>query len=96
LLFLSISALCTSSKLRIFADNNRTECQYCSQTNHPSYRCVRKPSMAKTQACFRCNSKDHTIKDCHISHGVYINIEGNDIDNSEVKILSRSISQHVF
>ena len=32
----------------------------------------------------------------YISHGVYINIEGNDIDNSEVKILSRSISQHVF
>ena len=23
--------------VRIFADNNRTECQYCSQTDHPSY-----------------------------------------------------------
>ena len=65
--------MCTSSKLRIFADNNITECQYCSQTNHPSYRCVRKPSMAKAQACFRCNSKDHTIKDCPHSDNVCYN-----------------------
>jgi hypothetical protein len=59
--------------VRIFADNNRTECKYCSQTDHPSYRCVRKPSMAKARACFRCNSKDHTIKDCPHSENVCFN-----------------------
>ena len=25
--------------IRIFADNNRTQCIYCSRTDHPSYRC---------------------------------------------------------
>ena len=59
--------------VRIFADNNRTECKYYSQTDHPSYRCVRKPSMAKARACFRCNSKDHTIKDCPHSENVCYN-----------------------
>ena len=59
--------------VRIFADNNRTECQYCSQTDLPSYCCVRKPSMAKARACFRCNSKDHTIKDCSHSDNVCYN-----------------------
>jgi hypothetical protein len=59
--------------VRIFADNNRIECQYCSQTDLPSYCCVRKPSMAKARACFRCNSKDHTIKDCPHSENVYYN-----------------------
>ena len=73
--------------VRIFADSNRTECQYCSQTDHPSYRCVRKPSMAKARACFRCNSKDHTIKDCPHSDNVCYNCgkEGHIRRNCEAK-----------
>jgi hypothetical protein len=26
-------------EIRLYADNNRTECSYCQQTNHPYYRC---------------------------------------------------------
>ncbi|CAG2212346.1 CNBP [Mytilus edulis] len=52
--------------VRMFADNNRTECPYCTRTDHPSYRCTNKPSRQNQAArkCYRCNSTTHTIKDC--------------------------------
>ncbi|VDI05459.1 Hypothetical predicted protein [Mytilus galloprovincialis] len=50
----------------MFADNNKTECPYCTRTDHPSYRCTNKPSRQNQAArkCYRCNSTTHTIKDC--------------------------------
>jgi hypothetical protein len=27
-------------EVRLFADNNRTQCLHCKQTNHPSYACI--------------------------------------------------------
>ena len=39
-------------EIRLYADNNRTECSYCQQTNHPYYRCPTKPTSIKT--CYNC------------------------------------------
>lgn len=33
--------------VRLFADNNRTQCLHCIQTNHPSYACRQKPIWQK-------------------------------------------------
>ena len=51
-------------EVRLFADNNRTECKYCGKTGHPSYRCNQKTMYKSSKSCYRCNSKDHMIKDC--------------------------------
>ncbi|CAG2188893.1 unnamed protein product [Mytilus edulis] len=52
-------------EIRLFADNNRTQCRYCSRTDHPSYRCDMKPQRQERQRyCFRCSSHDHIIRDC--------------------------------
>ena len=63
--------------IRIFADNNRTQCIYCSRTDHPSYRCDSKSQKSQNRdavrSCYRCNSKEHTIKDCHHTDKVYFN-----------------------
>ena len=54
--------------IRIFADNNRTQCIYCSRTDHPSYRCDSKSQKSQNRdavrSCYRCYSKEHSIKDC--------------------------------
>ncbi|CAC5411151.1 CNBP [Mytilus coruscus] len=52
-------------EIRLFADNNRTQCRYCSRTDHPAYRCDMKPQRQERQRyCFRCSSHDHIIRDC--------------------------------
>ena len=52
-------------EIRLFADNNRTQCRYCSRTDHPSYRCDMKPQRQERQRyCFRCSSHEHIIRDC--------------------------------
>ncbi|CAC5420631.1 unnamed protein product [Mytilus coruscus] len=52
-------------EIRLFADNNRTQCRYYSRTDHPSYRCDMKPQRQERQRyCFRCSSHDHIIRDC--------------------------------
>lgn len=48
--------------VRIFADNNRTQCQYCQGTDHPSYQCRMK---SDTRRCFNCNQTGHLIKNCN-------------------------------
>jgi len=61
--------------IRLFADNNRTACKYCSETNHPYFKCPKKStistdqvttysSVVKTKPCFNCKSKDHERKHC--------------------------------
>ena len=54
--------------VRIFADNNRTQCIYCSRTDHSSYRCDSKSQKSQNRdairSCYRCYSKEHSIKDC--------------------------------
>ena len=51
-------------EIRLHADtcNNRTECSYCQQTNHPYYRCPTKPTSTKT--CYNCNKQGHIAKYC--------------------------------
>ena len=49
-------------EIRLYADNNRTECSYCQQTNHPYYRCPTKPTSIKT--CYNCNKQGHIAKYC--------------------------------
>ncbi|CAC5415412.1 unnamed protein product [Mytilus coruscus] len=53
-------------EIRLFADNNRTQCRYCSsRTDHPSYRCDMKPQRQERQRyCFRCSSHEHIIRNC--------------------------------
>ncbi|XP_060069871.1 uncharacterized protein LOC132561603 [Ylistrum balloti] len=48
--------------IRIFADNNRTECIHCGQKSHPSYRCPNKP--VRTKECFICKNSNHIARDC--------------------------------
>ena len=49
-------------EIRLYADNNRTECSYCQQTNHLYYRCPTKPTSIKT--CYNCNKQGHIAKYC--------------------------------
>ena len=49
-------------ELRVFCDNNRTRCKYCTGTSHPYYRCPAKP--LNKRACFRCLSTSHLVQDC--------------------------------
>ena len=51
--------------LRLFADNNRTPCRYCGETNHPYFKCSSKPQRnSKTEMkCWNCNGP-HLKKDC--------------------------------
>ena len=47
-------------RVRIFTDN-KTECRFCQETGHPSFRC---PQKEETRKCFRCKSPSHLTKDC--------------------------------
>jgi hypothetical protein len=49
-------------EVRLFADNNRTQCLHCKQTNHPSYACRQKPTWQKR--CYNCNDLGHLARDC--------------------------------
>jgi hypothetical protein len=51
-------------EVRIFANNNRTECKYCRTTDHPSYLCRDKP--ARVVRCYNCNQMVHIARDCNI------------------------------
>jgi lysophospholipase L1-like esterase len=67
-------------EVRLFADNNKTECKYCESTEHPHYRCPNRPA-PRTKRCFRCNGGDHLIRECRVTNdqvdrqelGVYYN-----------------------
>ena len=49
--------------MRVFADNNRTECIHCGKKiKHPSYSCRQKPTFQKR--CFHCNDTRHIARDC--------------------------------
>ena len=49
-------------EIRLYADNNRTECSYCQQINHPYYRCPTKPTSIQTY--YNCNRQGHIAKYC--------------------------------
>ena len=48
--------------LRVFCDNNRTECKHCGLTSHPHYKYPVKPKTER--ACYRCFSTSHMVQDC--------------------------------
>ena len=50
-------------EVRIFADNNRTECKYCRTTDHPSYLCRDEP--ARVVRCYNGNQMGHIARDCN-------------------------------
>jgi hypothetical protein len=50
-------------EVRIFADNNRTECKYGRTTAHPSYLCRDTP--ARVVRCYNCNQMGHITRDCN-------------------------------
>jgi len=35
--------------IRLFADNNRTACKYCSEINHPYFKCPKKSTISTDQ-----------------------------------------------
>ena len=48
--------------VRIFCDNQKTQCKYCSLCTHPYYNCPQKPQRIKK--CYNCESDQHLIRDC--------------------------------
>lgn len=48
--------------VRLFADNGRTPCRYCNESDHPSYLCSNR--LPKPKECFICKSVEHLQKDC--------------------------------
>jgi hypothetical protein len=56
----------------LFAENNRTQCSYCQQTNHPYFRCPNKPTTQKN--CFNCKEAGHIAREC--PHDVQCNYCG--------------------
>ena len=48
--------------IRVFCDNNKTACKYCSLTDHEYFRCPAKPSRDKK--CYICSDPSHLKKDC--------------------------------
>ena len=48
--------------VRVFCDNNKTECGYCGDTAHPYFRCPQKAK--KQQACFKCLENGHFAWQC--------------------------------
>ncbi|XP_062585155.1 uncharacterized protein LOC134246823 [Saccostrea cucullata] len=70
-------------EVRIFADNNRTQCPYCGKSDHPSYKCLHK-SINKT-ICFNCNKQGHLAKDCENEPVCrYCKEEGHSKENCEL------------
>jgi hypothetical protein len=53
--------------VRLFADNNKTECKHCQSTAHAHYRCPNRP-VVQPKRCFRCNSTDHLIRNCVVTN----------------------------
>lgn len=66
-------------KVRLFADNNRTACKYCSETSHPYFKCPNKAAgfsqstenrstlysdAVKAKVCFNCKGEDHVRNNC--------------------------------
>jgi hypothetical protein len=49
-------------EVRLFADNNRTQCLHCKQTNHPSYARIQKPTWQ--MRCNNCNELGYLARDC--------------------------------
>ena len=59
--------------VRLFADNNRTQCKHCNKTDHPSYRCDQRPQHQIRKSCYRCNGQDHMVRECPFSNKVCFN-----------------------
>jgi hypothetical protein len=63
-------------KIRLYADNNRTACKICGNTDHPYFKCPNKSSDQRsamyseivknrqTRTCYNCKSTEHTKRDC--------------------------------
>lgn len=48
--------------VRIFCDNNKTECSHCGRTDHPYFKCPKKEERVKK--CFRCLESGHMSWQC--------------------------------
>ena len=48
--------------VRIFCDNQKTECGYCGETTHPYFKCPTK--IEKQQRCYKCLQPGHQAWEC--------------------------------
>ena len=48
--------------VRVFCDNNRTECKHCGLTSHRHYKCPVRT--VKEKRCYRCFSTSHMVQEC--------------------------------
>ena len=71
--------------VRLFADNNHTQCSYCQQANHPYFRCPNKPSTQNN--CFNCQEAGHIAREC--PHDVQCNYCGGNGHTKKYCILYR-------
>ena len=51
-----------SFSIRVFCDNEKTRCKFCTLTSHPSYKCPARE--VRKRRCFRCHSTSHVVTDC--------------------------------
>ena len=49
-------------EVRVFCDNNRTECKHCGLTSHMHYKCPART--VREKRCYRCFSTSHMVQEC--------------------------------
>lgn len=52
--------------VRLFCDNGKSACRYCSSTDHPFFKCNEHRRGNTTKRCHKCNSPGHLAKNCKV------------------------------
>ena len=78
--------------IRVFCDNNETECGYCGETSHPYYKCPVKAE--KQQQCYKCLQKGHVAWQCKNDVVCSLCLKSGHVKKQCVTVVQKPIPQH--